>query len=107
MPHLVRWNDELGDFGLVVLGFHVQNVPEDEIKRKAEALGIRFPVTKGGRVEGAKVEGIPHCFVFDHAGECVFDGHPNKVEAKLRAAVGTALVESASLSEIQKPLQPV
>jgi hypothetical protein len=107
MPHLVRWHDEYGDFGLVVVGPHVQNASTDEIKRKAEALNIRFPVTRGGQVEGSDAKGIPHCFVFDHVGECVYEGHPGKAAEKVKSAVGAGLVAAAGLKEPHKSLQTV
>lgn len=96
MPHLVRWNDELSDAGLVVLGLHVQKASQDDVKAKCRGLGIRFPVTAGGSVDGNKSGGIPHCFLFDHEGKLAFDGHPKDVEAKLRDAVAERLVGDSS-----------
>src|SRR5262245_159279 len=106
MPHLVRWHEELGDFGLVVIGAHVQKAPDDAIKRKVELLGIRFPVTKGGRFEEDDERGIPRCFLFDHTGEIAFKGHPKDAESKLRIAVGTALVEAAGLKYPNSTIRP-
>lgn len=106
MPHLVRWHEELGDFGLIIIGLHVQSATDDEIRRTAESLGIRFAVTKGGSVPGSKGS-IPQCFLFDPAGECVYEGHPNEVEPKLRSAVGRALVDAAGLSDPARPLKSV
>ena len=65
MPHLVRWNEELGPFGLVVIGAHVQGGTAEEIKAKAQGLGIRFMITDGGGVEDSNAGGIPHCIVAD------------------------------------------
>lgn len=96
MPHLVRWHEELGDGGLAVVGLHVQNATDDAVKAKAKSLGMRFPLTAGGGVEGVKAGGIPHCVLFDHTGKMVFDGHPNKVEAKLREAVAEMLADEVS-----------
>lgn len=106
MPHLVRWHEELGDFGLIVIGAHVQNVKDEEVKRKVEALGIRFPVTKGGRFEDDDERGIPRCMLFDHAGELAFKGHPKEAEAKLRSAVGEALVEAAGVNYPNRTIRP-
>jgi hypothetical protein len=95
MPHLVRWHEELGDGGLSVVGFHVQNATDDAVKAKAKGLGMRFAVTAGGSVDGVKGGGIPHCVLFDHTGKMVFDGHPTKVEGKLREAFADMLAEEA------------
>jgi hypothetical protein len=95
MPHLVKWHDELSDAGLAVVGLHVQQATADEVKAKAKALGIRFPVTAGGAVQGVSAPGIPHCVVFDHAGKMVYDGHPNKAEPKLREAFAGMLADAA------------
>jgi hypothetical protein len=93
MPHLVRWNEELGDFGLVVIGPHVQKATPEEITAKARSLRVNFAVVNGGRVEGGTdFNGIPHCMLFDHTGKCLFRGSPTSVESLVRAAVGRSLV---------------
>lgn len=95
MPHLVRWNEDLGDAGLAVIAAHVQGATNDEVKAKTRALGMRFPVTKGGSVSGVTLDGIPHCVLFDHTGKLVYEGHPNKVEGKLREAFAGMLAADA------------
>jgi thiol-disulfide isomerase/thioredoxin len=106
MPHLVQWHNELGDFGLIMIGCHVQNVPENEIQRKVEAMGVRFPITKGGRYEGDEESGIPRSFLFDHNGDLIWRGHPKDAEEKIRAAVGEALVESAGATLPHRSIKP-
>src|SRR4051794_27044301 len=107
MPHLVRWNEELGDFGLVVVAPHCQDVGPEKVKAACARLGIRFPVPNNGTVPGAERGGIPHMLVFDHAGKCLFDGHPNKAEAAVRQAVGGSLVAAAGRDSFPKPLTAV
>lgn len=107
MPHLVRWNDELADFGLAVLGFHVQDASPDEVKRKSEALGISFPVLQGGDVPETKRQGIPHLYIFDGEGKLAFEGHPREAETALRKEVGRALVKSAKVTEPHPTLKKV
>lgn len=107
MPHLVRWAEEFGDFGLTVIAPHVQDAPEAEVKAAAARLGIRFPVTASGRVPGAAIEGIPHLLVFDHDGKCVYEGHPAKAEEAVRKAVGGSLVAAANRESFPKPLTTV
>lgn len=103
MPHLVRWHEELSDGGLTVVGCHVQNATDDEVKAKAKSLGMRFALSAGGSVEGVKVEGIPHCVLFDHTGAMVYEGHPNKAEAKVRDAFADMLASEAG----EKPAKAV
>jgi hypothetical protein len=107
MPHLVRWNEELGPFGLVVIGAHVQSATPEQVKTKAQALGIRFTVTQGGNVTGANAKGIPHCMVFDHEGKCVYEGHPDKAEVPMRTSLGKAMVAKTGKSSFSKSVQPV
>src|SRR5215472_1818888 len=95
MPHLVRWNQELSPFGLAVIGPHVQSASEEEVKKKARALGIEFTVITGGFTkQPAGLKGIPHCMLFDQTGKCVYHGQPDGVEKLLRSTVGKALVAS-------------
>jgi hypothetical protein len=107
MPHLVRWNEELGPFGLVVIGAHVQGGTPEEIKAKAQGLGMRFMVTEGGGVADSNAGGIPHCLVFDHEGKCVYEGFPDKAEAPMRIALGKALVAKAGKTSFSKSVQPL
>jgi hypothetical protein len=107
MPHLVRWNEELGPFGLVVIGAHVQGGTPEEIKAKAQGLGIRFMITDGGGVADSNAGGIPHCIVFDHEGKSVYEGHPDKAEAPVRTALGKAMVAKTGKSSFNKSVQPL
>lgn len=107
MPHLVRWHEELSPFGLIVLAPHVQTAKPDDIKDKAQKLGIRFTVTERGSVAGSEVRGIPSSFLFDHNGKEIFQGHPTKVEKLLREAVGAAIVDAAEASSPPRALAPI
>lgn len=105
MPHLVRWHEELSLFGLVVVAPQVQNAAPEKVKEKARSLGISFAVTAGGGIVGGKGGGIPHSYLFDHEGKCLFDGPPNQVEAQMRIAVGKALVERTGKASLSKSVQ--
>lgn len=107
MPHLVRWHEELSPFGLIVLAPHVQTAKPDDIKDKAQKLGIRFSVTDRGSVAGSEVRGIPTCFLFDHTGREIFKGHPTQVEKKLRESVGAAIVDAVVAGTPPKALAPI
>jgi hypothetical protein len=108
MPHLVRWNQELSPFGLVVIGPHVQSASEEEAKTKARALGIEFTVFMAGFIKTpADFNGIPHCMLFDQTGKCVYRGKPDGVEKVLRSSVGKALVASLEKPPTSKAVTPL
>ncbi len=105
MPHLVRWHEDYADFGLVVIGLHWQEAKPGELKDRCTAMGVRFTMCEGGRLEGSEASGIPHTSLFDSTGKLIHDGKADGIEAKLRLAIGELLV-----AEIDKPtraMQPV
>jgi thiol-disulfide isomerase/thioredoxin len=96
MPKLEELHRTLGPQGLVVIGAHAQGGTPEEIRAAVAKLGVTFTIVNGGRVDGAEdMDGIPHCMLFDHTGECVFRGHPvqahDAVVAAVKAAPGTVL----------------
>ncbi len=108
MPGTAALNAELADFGLVVIGSHVQAAKPDQIKAVAASRGANFPITEQTRVEGGNdFQGIPHVMVFDHTGACVFRGDPKEAEAKARTAVGEMLVAGAGREKFAAQLAPV
>lgn len=108
MPHLVRWNADLKDFGLIIIAPHCQGGSADQVTAKAKSMGVAFTVTDGStRVQGANISGIPHCIIFDHTGKCIFDGHPNDADRLIRPAVGKALVETVEKPPTSKALAPI
>jgi hypothetical protein len=103
VPHLVRWQDELADFGLVIVAPHRQKATDDEVRSTARARGINYTVTTG-HVSGGKGNGIPHSFIFDTDGKCVFEGSPADAEKTLRTTFGAALVAKAGRDSFPKAL---
>lgn len=96
MPGTAALNAELADFGLVVIGSHVQPGTPEQIKSVAASRGANFPITEQTRVTGGNdFQGIPHLMVFDHTGACVFRGDPKGAEHAARLAVGEMLVTGA------------
>ncbi len=86
---------ELSPFGLLVVGAHAQKGTPAEIVSVARSRGVNFPVVYSAGVTNAmEVKGIPHCLLFDHTGQCLYQGHPGSVEPKLRAAVAAALIDA-------------
>lgn len=108
MPHLVRWHEELSDFGLVLIAPHVQRATPDEVRAKALSKGVTFTVVDSGGVQGGTdFKGLPHCMLFDHTGKCLYRGSPSSVEPLLRAAVGTAVVARTGKDSFSKNLTPL
>ncbi len=103
VPHIVMWQDELADFGLVIVAPHRQKATDDEVRSTARARGINYTVTTG-YVAGGKGNGIPHSFIFDTDGKCVFEGNPADAEKKLRTTFGAALVAKAGRDSFPKAL---
>ena len=109
MPHLVKWQDELGPFGLTIVAPHVQKAESDAVAAKAKALRINFSVTAGaGLVGGPTTINMPHSFVFDHTGRKIYEGSPDaKGLSKIRLAVGQALVFRTGKETFSKAVQPL
>ncbi len=108
MPGTAALNTELGDFGLVVIGSHVQSATPEQIKSVAASRGANFPITDNTRVAGGNdFQGIPHVMVFDHTGACVFRGAPKEAEHRARLAVGEMLVANAGREKFTPQLAPV
>ncbi|HEX4589585.1 MAG TPA: hypothetical protein VH120_06630, partial [Gemmataceae bacterium] len=103
MPHLVRWQEELADFGLVIVAPHRQKATDDDVRSTARARGINYTVTTG-HVSGGSGVGIPHCYVFDQSGKCVFEGNPADAEGKLRSTIGASLVAKTGRESFPKVL---
>ena len=107
MPHLVKWNYEMKDYGLVVVGLHVSQGSPEQIDSKARSLGVNFTIVSGGRVKDGDFKGIPHCMLFDHTGKCLYRGDPTAVETKLRSAVGAAIVAGMESPPTSKGVTPL
>jgi thiol-disulfide isomerase/thioredoxin len=108
MPGTAALNAELSDFGLVVIGSHVQDATPGRIRSVAASRGANFPITDQTRVNGGNdFQGIPHVMVFDHTGACVYRGSPKEAEVKARLAVGESLVAGAGREKFHSQLTPV
>jgi thiol-disulfide isomerase/thioredoxin len=113
MPHVSALHNELADFGLVVIGAHVQDGETEKVRAVALGRGATFPIQVNSRVKGGEDNrSLPHSFLFDHTGQCVFRGLPTEADGLIRKAVGAALVAAAkqekwspALAGIVKDLQ--
>jgi hypothetical protein len=105
---VAKLNSELSHFGLVVIGAHAQKGTTEEIQAKARSRGVNFAVVASASVkDGQDFNGIPHCMVFDHTGQCVYRGSPNGAEAAARKVVGKALVDGLGKPSLSKTLTPL
>ena len=108
MPHVSELYAELGDYGLVVIGAHVQGGEMDKVRAVAIGHGAKFPVQVNAFVRGSEDNrSIPHCFLFDHNGNCVFRGMPGEVDPLVRKAVGAALVAGAGREKWSPSLEGI
>lgn len=107
MPHLNKLYDELRDFGLVILAPHAQEGSPHQVKSKVTSYSMMFSVYGAGTIrEDNPFKFIPHTILFDHTGQCVYRGKPTEVEARLRIAVGKALVARTGLKQFTKTMTP-
>lgn len=108
IPHVSALHEELDDFGLVVIGAHVQAGEMDQVRAVAVNRGATFPVQVNCFVRGSDDNKfLPHSFLFDHTGQCVYRGSPTAVDDQLRKAVGAALVAAAGREKWSPALQGV
>jgi thiol-disulfide isomerase/thioredoxin len=108
MPHVSELYAELGDYGLVVIGAHVQGGEMDKVRAVAVGHGAKFPIQVNAHVAGSEDNrSIPHCFLFDHEGNCIFRGMPGEVDPLLRKAVGAALVAGAGREKWSPSLEGI
>lgn len=102
---LNAWQAELGDFGLTCLAEHLTGTQAMEVRQAAESRNVTFAVTEGRWINGGLIndfKDFPLCVVFDPQGRCIFRGAPFDAEAKVRAAIGAALVDGTGLTSFPK-----
>ena len=91
MPRLVALQSELKQHGLVIVGAHAQGGSEADVRSMAQSRGVNYTITDRGNIkDGNDFRGIPHCFLFDHTGKCIYRGGPGDVEPLLLKAVAAA-----------------
>lgn len=108
MPSTATLNAELADFGLLVLGSHVQQGTPQEVRAVATSRGANFPISMQTRVVGSEdSKFIPHSLLFDHTGACIFRGSPADAEPLIRTALGKALVDGAGREKFSTTMNPI
>jgi len=108
MPRTAELNAELGEFGLLVLGSHVQGGNEEDVRAVALKHHANFPISIQTRVRGTEdYNGLPHCVLFDHTGKCLFRGLPTEVDLLVRKAVGNAIIANAGREKFTSAIEPI
>jgi hypothetical protein len=98
---------DLEDFGLIAFGVETDGARPAAVEKIARVRGITFPLvadTDFGNRGGYR---LPHAYVFDHAGQCVFRGNPLDAEAYARVAVGRAILARVDADLTDKATKPV
>ena len=81
MTVLTRLHKDLGNYGLTVIGAHSGELKLEELKTKSNSLGIKFTVTDGFFYQSGTVN-LPHVYLFNHQGKCIFRGGPSDAERR-------------------------
>ncbi|MCR4315326.1 MAG: TlpA family protein disulfide reductase [Planctomycetes bacterium] len=88
LPHMQELWENHREQGLVLVGAHSQQVPQEQVMQLCSEKGLTFTIVNGARVPGDTGNTIPQAFVYDHTGSIVFNGNP--LDAKFGEAVETA-----------------
>lgn len=105
-PHLVETYKKHAKDGLTIVGIHSARGAEktDEIAAFLKQYGMEYPIGRDMTGETGKaygVTGIPHAFVLDPKGICLWEGNPLDT-ANFDAAVAKALVGAKAAAAITK-----
>ncbi|HEX3869147.1 MAG TPA: hypothetical protein VHV77_01795, partial [Pirellulales bacterium] len=109
-PKMNAWDRELADFGLATVAVHLTAGKQKGAKDVADSRNVVFSVTESPWSGDSLIKDFkefPLCFVFDHAGRCVFRGPPFDAEEAMRTALGGALVARSEVETWPKLLQPL
>lgn len=105
MPHLVSLTSQYAPQGLRVVATHVQNATDQAVTTLCRQSRVNYTVVKAARVKGDNARTIPHLYLFDHTGECVWQGLPSAVTQELKDVMAKAphpLLAGLELSKLQK-----
>jgi len=105
MPHLVQMDKKYSKKGLQIIGAHVQQATDDELKDIIKSYKIGFPVaTQVSRP--VEFNGIPHMIVFGADGKLVFAGHPSDPESEkaIKAALKKVAEPGSTAAKAGSPL---
>ena len=114
LQKMQKWQNELGDYGLVVVSEaswgELGAVPlaNDEVAQESIRLsGTTLSHFFNGTLEGLEdFELYPHAVVFDSSGKCLYRGDVFGAEVLVRSAVGKALVAQTGIEKFTPALTP-
>ena len=101
IPHLAELQEKFGRENFIVVANQCQDADDATAYSVWLSLqgGEHISVINHGELSGADVSSIPRCFLFDHEGKLIYDGHPaelgNRVEAAIKASPGALVVGHA------------
>ncbi|HUS58438.1 MAG TPA: TlpA disulfide reductase family protein [Planctomycetota bacterium] len=112
LSSLSQWQQENEGKGLVVIGIHCSQATPEQIKEVLRSKEATHSIFDGGTVRGGTdFRGIPHVFLFDHTGKCIYRGSPFQVSETMKEALaaapaaafaGVELVKLKSLADSMK-----
>ena len=102
LPLLSKWYDDYKSQGLVVIGAHCQEGSNDALRSFVKQRAVTYTICASGSVKGANFRGIPHCFLFDSTGKCIYRGSPFSVLPTLKEAVAKAPFAALGERELVK-----
>ncbi len=73
-----------------LVGIHSQSDTDEAIIQLCKSSGVEYSILASGQYPKKQFNGIPHCFVFDHTGKEIFEGHPSQAEPIVEKALLTA-----------------
>jgi hypothetical protein len=105
------WHKQLSEFGLLTVGIHLMgNGQTADVKAVAQSRDIAFPISGRNWVADdivKKFSDFPQCYVFDHAGKCLFHGSPFEAETILRGAVTEYLLADLGVDPLPKSIAAI
>lgn len=92
IPHITKLQEKYSRKQFVVVASHAQGGGPQKAGDvwKQHAGKDIVSVVDMANLPGSKGGGIPHCYLFDHTGKLMFDGHPAEVDKHVEAAVRKA-----------------
>jgi len=102
LPTLSKWYEEYKSQGLVVIGVHCQRGSNDALRSFVKQRGVTYTICADGNIRGAHFRGIPHCFLFDSTGKCIYRGSPFNALPALKEAVAKAPFAALGERELVK-----
>ena len=94
-PHLVKWDKEMKEKGLVVLDINNGKIDKkDALTKSVEKAELKFPVLWDKDQVNCKaygIKGYPSAYLIDVEGKVVWEGNPDPEDKELDKAVAKEL----------------